>query len=45
MPYISVASLNTKAEAMEAIGITAGLNPEGLAVDVLIVVPAIPPKM
>ena len=45
MPYISetTVSLNIKAEAMEAKGVTAGLNPEGL-VDVPIMVPAIHPK-
>ena len=31
MPYINVASPNTKAEAVEAIGVTAGPSPESLA--------------
>ena len=45
MPHIRIitASLNTKAEAMEAIGVTAGSNP-GSLVDVRIVVPVIHPK-
>ena len=30
MPYINVASPNTKAEAIEAIGVTAGPNPGSL---------------
>ena len=46
MPYIhkTIVSLNTKAETMEAIGVTAGLSPEDLVVGVQIVVPVTHPK-
>ena len=30
MPYINIASVNTKAEAMQAIGVTAGPSPGSL---------------
>ena len=44
MPYMNIVSPNTKAEAMEAIEVTVGLSPEGLAADVQIVVPVTLPK-
>ena len=46
MPYIreTTVSLNIRAEAVEAIGVTAGLNQEGLAAGVQIVVPVTLPK-
>ena len=46
MPYINetIVSLNTKAEAVEAIGVTAGLSPEDQVVGVQIVVPVTHPK-
>ena len=46
MPYINVitVSQNTEAEAMEAIGVTAGLSLEGLVVGVQTVVPVTLPK-
>ena len=46
MPYIreTIVSQNIRAEAVEAIGVTAGLNQEGLVVGVQIVVPVTLPK-
>ena len=46
MPYIreTTVNLNIKAEAVEAIGVTAGLNQEGLVAVAQIVVPVTPKK-
>ena len=47
MPYTTnetTVNSNIKAEAMEAIGVIAGLSPEGLVVDVPTVGPATHPK-